>query len=484
MGVKYFKANLSEISKSHYLFGTYNFFRLRKLIDNDLFFHQVRLSDYFEIISGYAFSSKDYLDEGGIPVCRIGDISKLNELLIDEMLRLPEEYANDYEKYALKNGDILIGLTGDGKFFKTCFVENLEIPILLNQRVGIIRVKENITTISAKFVSLLFNSDKVQNQIRIVAMGKTQKNVSPFDILNIKIPKLDFNTQLKLLQETQPIEIEITNLKNSKLKSLDIINQVFGEEFGFDWQFYKEFGKGMTAGTQQSHVREKAMYQVSLSQIAKSNILRISSRFHSPKTQFLNKVLFSKPTNKIKNIITEKVHRGVSPIYNAEGEIPVVKTAHLKNGYLDISQEEFVTEEFYTKNIRSQIQQNDVLIASTGKVSLGKVDFVETDENLVIDGHISVIRINETKYNALFLTYFLRSILGTFQIERDFTGATNQIELYSAEIEYFDIPDFPLAKQGEIVEKIKTQIDAQNVIDKQIAEKQGEINGIIEKAIT
>ncbi len=476
------KTKFSEISKSHYLFSTFNFFRLRKLIDEDLLYLQVRLSDYFEIISGFAFSSKDYTDEG-VSVCRIGDISKYNELLINEMLLLPEEYADDYSKYLIQNNDILIGLTGDGKFFKTCYVENLEVPILLNQRVGIIRVKPNVKNISAKFVSLLFNSDKVQNQIRIVAMGKTQKNVSPFDILNIKIPKLELDKQNELLLLIQPIETEITQLKNSKLKPLDIINKVFGEEFGFDNDYYKEFGKGMTAGTQQSNIKEKLIYKVAFSQIQKSNIVRVSSRFHNPKTQFLNDILFSKPSIKVKDIVLEKVHRGASPNYNLDGEIPVVKTAHLKNGKINISEDEFVSFETYKKSERSQIFENDVLIASTGKVSLGRVDLVETEQELVVDGHISIIRVDTDKYKSQFLTYFLRSILGVYQIERDYTGATNQIELYSSEIENFVIPNFSFAKQTEIVSRIKSQIDAQNTIDIQIEQKQKEINLIIENAI-
>jgi type I restriction enzyme S subunit len=124
------------------------------------------------------------------------------------------------------------------------------------------------------------------------------------------------------------------------------------------------------------------------------------------------------------------------------------------------------------------------LVASTGKVSLGRVDLVEIEQELVADGHISIIRVDNRKYNCQFLTYFLRSILGVFQIERDYTGATNQIELYSSEIENFDIPDFSLDKQAEIVMKIKTQIDAQNVIDQQIEQKQEAISKIIEQALT
>jgi type I restriction enzyme, S subunit len=471
----------SEIAKSHYLFSTFNFFRLRKKIDEDLFYLQVRLSDYFEIISGFAFSSKDYTDDG-VSVCRIGDISKYNELLIDEMLLLPEEYADDYSKYRIQNNDILIGLTGDGKFFKTCYVENLEFPVLLNQRVGIIRVKPNVKNISAKFVSLLFNSNKIQNQIRIVAMGKTQKNVSPFDVLNIKIPKVELTKQNKLLQLIQPIETEIIIFKNSKQKPLDIINQVFGEEFGFDWEMYKDFGKGMTAGTQQSRPREKSIYIVKFSEIQKSNIFRISSRFHNPKTQFLNNILFSKPNIKVKDVVAEIV-KGVQPEYDTEGDIPVVKITNLKNSHIDLENPELVSQSFYDKlDNKRKLQKNDVIICCTGKVSLGKVDLYEIEDDAVLTVDNYIIRLKEN-YNPLFFVYFFRSILGVFQIERDYTGATNQIHLYEKQIIDFVIPNFSLNKQAEIVEKIKSQIDAQNSIDHQIEQKQQQINQLIENAI-
>ncbi|MDR3275582.1 MAG: hypothetical protein LBS81_06540 [Endomicrobium sp.] len=112
--------------------------------------------------------------------------------------------------------------------------------------------------------------------------------------------------------------------------------------------------------------------------------------------------------------LKEPIHRGASPNYTPDGEISVVKTGHLKNGFIEFSQEEFVNRDFYNHSERSQIQINDILLASTGKVSLGKVDVVETGEYLCADGHLSIIRIQENNYNPLFFMYFFRSILGGF----------------------------------------------------------------------
>lgn len=246
---------------------------------------------------------------------------------------------------------------------------------------------------------------------------------------------------------------------------------------------YNEFGKGMTAGTQIARDRTLKVFETDLMEFLRSNILRFSTRFHNTATKKLMDFLDSVKTIRVGDIITEPIHRGASPIYNPDGEIPVVKTGHLKNGYIEISQEEFVEQNFYNSSTRSQIKEGDILIASTGKVSLGKIDLLEDEQDLVADGHISIIRIDEKKYNRVFFTYFFRSILGYFQIERDFTGATNQIELYADEISNFQIPSISLKNQQKIVDEIKAELDKQEEIKQKINAERNKIDEIIEKAI-
>jgi type I restriction enzyme S subunit len=189
-------------------------------------------------------------------------------------------------------------------------------------------------------------------------------------------------------------------------------------------------------------------------------------------------------TMQIKDIISENVHRWASPSYDKNGEIPVIKTWHLKNWYIEISKEEFVNTDFYNKNTRSQVRFWDILIASTWKWSLWKIDIVENDEiDLICDSHVSIIRVNEKLYNSLFLTYFLRSILGIFQVERDYTWATNQIELYASEIENFQIPDISLLEQQKIVDEIKLELDKQELIKKDIEKERIKIDVLIEDSI-
>lgn len=465
------KTSFSEISKSHYLFSTFNYFRLRKLIDEKPYFQKIRLGDFFEIISGFAFSSKDYTDEG-VLVCRIGDISKANELLVDEMLRLPDDYLEKYEKYRISKNDILIGLTGDGKYFKTCLVELDEPEILLNQRVGILRLKKDITTVAIKFIAHLFNTDEVQNQIRIVAMGKTQKNVSPFDILNVKIPKIDFTKQNELLEKIKPVEAEIFELKNSKLQAVNVINQVFGEAFGFDWSEFE-------------NVKKEKTYTSSISKFANNIDCRMGIRFHNKAGAFIQSFLESKTNKRIKDFISENIVLGksVSPSdYDEDGEYFYIAMSNIKTWAFDPEDCKKVSESYAASNLNKTVKKGDILLARSGEGTIGKVALIEDED---INGIFADFtqRIRLTGFDPLCAYYYMRSDFFQYLVYTHKKGLGNNTNIFPSQIKEFPIPDWDETKQSEIVEKIKTQLDEQKVIDRQIEEKQQVINKIIEDAI-
>jgi type I restriction enzyme S subunit len=315
--------------------------------------------------------------------------------------------------------------------------------------------------------------------------GKTpsHRRVNPYEFQKIKIPLIPEPKQDQIVAQIEPIEKKIKELKAQIKEPQEVINKVFAREFGFDENLYNEFGKGMTAGTQIAQNRTLTVFETNFEELSRSGIVRFSTRFHNPPTKELMVFLDSNETLQVKDILLEAVHRGASPKYNPDGDIPVVKTGHLKNGYIEISQDEFVDSAFYNSSTRAQVKQGDILIASTGKVSLGKIDLLEEDQNLVADGHISIVRIDDKKYSCQFFNYFFRNILGYFQIERDFTGATNQIELYADEISNFQIPNISLKAQQKIVDEIKVELDKQKEIKSKIESERNKIDKIIEKAI-
>jgi type I restriction enzyme S subunit len=393
------------------------------------------------------------------------------------------EFYEKSDKGKVKDCDILIckdgALTG-----KTCFVDFNIFPskeVMVNEHVYILRGNEKV---NQKFLFYLTANDLFQSQVKDLAYRKKAQPGLNFDHLKkIKMPLISKARQDQIVAQIEPIEKKIKELKKQIAPVQEVVNKVFSRDFGFDKNLYNEFGKGMTAGTQIAQDRTLRSFETNFSDFSRSGILRFSSRFHNTPTKKLMDFLDNIQTIRVGDIITESIHRGASPKYNPDGEIPVVKTGHLKNGYIKISQEEFVDFNFYNSSIRSQIKEGDILVASTGKVSLGKIDLVDVDQDLVADGHLSIVRVDESKYSRLFFTYFFRSILGYFQIERDFTGATNQVELYAGEISNFQIPDISLKAQQKIVDEIKAELDKQEEMKKKIEVERNKIDEIIESAI-
>lgn len=326
-----------------------------------------------------------------------------------------------------------------------------------------------------------------KNLMAISRQGKGYPTLKEDDLYTLKFDK----TIIKKLEEKQnviiakiePIEKKIKELKSQIKQPQEIINKVFAREFGFDENLYNEFGKGMTAGTQMAQNKKLRVFETDFQDFSRSSIFRFSTRFHNPPTKELMDFMDNIKTLKVKDII-KTYEKGVQPIYNSDGEIPVIKIANLKNGHIDFSENEKVTRIYFDKlDDKKKLKKNDIIICATGKISLGKIDIFEDTQEAITTVDNYILRIDKNKYNPLFFTYFFRSILGFFQIERDYTGATNQIHLYWNQISELDIPDISLTEQKRIVNEIKTELDNQKEIEKEIEKERNKIDKIIEEVI-
>ncbi|MEY8779779.1 restriction endonuclease subunit S [Allomuricauda sp. XS_ASV26] len=468
MGVNWSNTKFSDVGKTHYLFSHFNYFKLRKEIDADKSFLQERISDYFEIISGYAFSSKDY-SEKGTSVCRIGDISKLGDILYDEMNKLPEDYYNTFKNYQIKENDILIGMTGDGKYFKTGLVENLKTQLLLNQRVGIIRLKDKTINFNPKFLSYLLKLDKVQNQIKIVAMGKTQKNVSPFDILSVRFPKVDFERQNLILSKISPLEDEINSLKTYKKEKIEIINSVFAEEFNFN---FEEFNK----------LKDEKIVSSSLVNFSNNIDCRFGYRFQHKSGKYMMDFLKSKTQKRIKDYVAIPISLGksVSPSqYDEDGEYYYISMATVKKFYFDKEDAKKVSDDYSSQNLNKAVKKNDIIMTRSG-MAIGKFALIKKNiKGIYAD---FTMRIRLQNYNHQLAYYYFRSIFFQQLITTNKKGLQNH-NIFPSMIQEFPIPDWSIEKQNEICDSITKQIDEQKEIDRKIEQKQNEIKNLIENAI-
>jgi len=141
-----------------------------------------RLGDVCRVIPGYAFKSSDW-QNSGIPVVKIKNIRDDSTVDLSETDCVAESLLSQkLQKFVLKNGDILVAMTGAtaGKVGKV----RTDRPILLNQRVA------KISPVEAdhEFIWALVSSEEYQQKFFQLADGAAQPNMSGGQIESVEIP--------------------------------------------------------------------------------------------------------------------------------------------------------------------------------------------------------------------------------------------------------------------------------------------------------
>ncbi|EIY6494911.1 restriction endonuclease subunit S [Campylobacter lari] len=139
-----------------------------------------KLGDIVKLKNGFAFKSNLFCNDG-IPIIRIKNIQNENIILDDLVFCNPNDYKNNLDNYLIFKNDILIAMSGatTGKIG----LYNLNNKAYLNQRIGLLRIDNNILR-KYIFWFLYCNSEKNLTN----AFGAAQPNLSTEQIHNIKIP--------------------------------------------------------------------------------------------------------------------------------------------------------------------------------------------------------------------------------------------------------------------------------------------------------
>lgn len=194
-----------------------------------------KLKEYCTVISGYAFKSKDLSEGTDIPVIKIGNISNGKNVVIDDSTQyVNEEFLSVDEKYHIKNGDILISLTGSHMNQPNSMVgrccRNLDDTIyLLNQRAGKIIPNKSV---DKDFLYYVFRLPSIQYAIANRAYGgANQVNVSPKDVMGIKFDIPDITFQKKIANVLNAYDSLIQN-NNKRIHLLEqMVENLYKEWF-------------------------------------------------------------------------------------------------------------------------------------------------------------------------------------------------------------------------------------------------------------
>lgn len=312
------------------------------------------LGDVCDVNTGFAFKSAEFV-ASGIPLIRISNISG-NEIIPDNEVTLPLNYADDYSKFLVKENDILIALSGatTGKYG----IYRSDKKVLLNQRIGLLRPKNN--GVLGPYLFHYLNI--LQNKVFTSAQGAAQPNISTNEIARFKIPLPPIPIQQRIGKILD--NAALLCKKDSQLLKYydDLAQSLFVDIFGdpvlnSSWKTYK------------------------IEQLAKSSkgSMRTgpfgSDLLHS---EFVNKGIF------------------------------VLGIDNVVNNSFEWAKNRFITEEKYEKLKRYTVYPGDVLISIMG--TTGKCAIVPNNISKAINSkHLAAISPNQELVLPEFLCFSIHS---------------------------------------------------------------------------
>ena len=375
----------------------------------------------FKVTGGYAFPSDDFVDEE-VPLIRIGDITK-GTVNLDNCKKLPEEYTLSKKDFLLKEKDVLVAMTG-ATIGKIGQVPKTEIKMLLNQRVG--RIKTNL---SSDFYKYVLDSDFIQTQIRLIAEGSAQENISSEQIESFIIPDLNEKNQEFIVNflDKKTSELNKTIEKDKKLiallkeKRTALINHVVT--------------KGLDPNAKMKRVTH----------------------------DLIEKIPENWDIMALKHIVSRKITDGPheTPDFLDKG-IPFISAEAIKQDKIDFTKMRgYISEELHKIYCtKCKPKKDDVFLVKSGATT-GNVAIVESDEEFSIWSPLALIRSDKQKLLPKLLYYILLSDYFKKTVELSWSFGTQQ-NIGMSVIENLSIIVPEIKEQKillEILEKQTSKID-------------------------
>lgn len=180
---------------------------------------ELPLSELVEFISGYAFKSGDFSSETGVKPIKITNVG-VKEFSESEDEFLPVSYQQKFDKFSVKENDIVIALTRPiiNGGVKVCRVPESYSGALVNQRVAAI-TSENVHLLD--FIYLYLQSTRTRNYVLEKSKSLNQPNLSITDLKNLTLP---FPTDDKVLAKAvSDCNALITKARRTKVAVLEKI---------------------------------------------------------------------------------------------------------------------------------------------------------------------------------------------------------------------------------------------------------------------
>lgn len=180
------------------------------------------LSEISSIISGYAFKSTDFSDNGAVRSIKITNVG-VGEFVETDGDYLPKSFSIVYSNFTANEDDVAVALTrsfiNDG--LKVCRVPKEYNGSLVNQRVAVLKPIKGVCNID--FIYHFLRSPFALDYVMEKSKSLNQPNLSIKDLGALLIPTPDLETQKQIAEKISKLHVVNSALLselNSKLNHL------------------------------------------------------------------------------------------------------------------------------------------------------------------------------------------------------------------------------------------------------------------------
>ena len=378
---------------------------------------------------GSAYDTSTYVEQSDYRYIRGQDVKPF--LLQDTSPRYMAE--NDYNrlnKYALATNDILVSVVGT--LGNACIIQRHEVPAIFSCKSTAVKAKN----VNPFYLLSYLNSKYGKGLLCRKERGAIQKGLNLDDLKTLDIPL--FSDALSKHAE---------RLITKALDSISCAKQVYSEA---EMQLETILGSAIIAPSKNHSIKTLA------ESFLKSS--RLDAEYYQSKYDAYLAMLEKFHTTSIPDEF--EVFKSAGSNYaDTVSDVGVIKTKQLTNSGVNTdSIESYFTHETCIENKSTFVVNNDVVFASMGVGSLGKVSLFsyDGDKPFVTDSTLRIYRAKETtRVLPEVLCIFLQSAIGQELIYRYVVGSTGIINIYDDDIAKIPIPVLDAEIQKDIAEKVQ-----------------------------
>lgn len=372
--------------------------------------------------------------ESGVPFLSALNVLE-NSLSFEAGHRFISQEDHDllYRRCDPKAGDVLLRKVGVGPRWAAVVPGGLPVFSIF---VSVALLRPRIDIIASEVLATFINSESGQTQLLRVQKGASQPDLHLEDIKDVFIPQFDQNFQNEIIEIHQR-SVRISSQGASSYKQAEslLLHTLGLADF--------------SPSTGNSNIK---LFQESFGVSG-----RLDAEYYQPKFDELEAKMAEKhELVSLKNVLTLN-QRGTQPDYAEEG-LPVINSKHVREGEVVLSDNRIANVP--DKEEPLLIQNGDVLINGTGVGTIGRSAPYLHEQKAIPDNHVTILRTD--KLNPIFLSVYLNSIAGKYQVDKYFKGSSGQIELYPKDIDCFYVPLVDEAIQANIAELVKQSFTLKN----------------------